>query len=60
MNIPTPKSAQPASTYVRCNLCGADDAETLFEAGKADLAFLEAHTTGSSIPIREFVPSIRI
>ena len=37
MNIPTPKSAQPASTYVRCNLCGADDAETLFEAGKAQI-----------------------
>lgn len=37
MNIPTSTSPSPVSTSVPCNLCAADDAETLFEAGVAQL-----------------------
>lgn len=36
MNLATEAPA-PAATHVVCNLCGADDARTLFEAGKAQL-----------------------
>ena len=37
MNSPIRSSALQASTSVVCNLCGADDAETVFEAGAAQL-----------------------
>jgi SAM-dependent methyltransferase len=37
MNMPTSNSTQPASIFVTCNLCGADDAAILFEAGVAQL-----------------------
>lgn len=37
MNIRSSTSAAAASTFVHCNVCGADDAETLFEAGVAQL-----------------------
>jgi SAM-dependent methyltransferase len=37
MTAQTQGAVQPAATPVVCNLCGADDARTLFEAGKAQL-----------------------
>lgn len=37
MTIPAAISLASAVTNVRCNLCGADDAETLFEAGAAQV-----------------------
>jgi SAM-dependent methyltransferase len=37
MNAPIRASAPQAGTFVVCNLCGADDAETVFEAGAAQL-----------------------
>lgn len=37
MTISAPISAASSGTYVQCNLCGADDAETLFEAGAAQI-----------------------
>lgn len=35
MTVSAAKAISPAVTHVRCNLCGADDADTLFEAGVA-------------------------
>jgi 2-polyprenyl-3-methyl-5-hydroxy-6-metoxy-1,4-benzoquinol methylase len=35
MSVSALKAVDPAVTHVRCNLCGADDGETLFEAGVA-------------------------
>lgn len=37
MTMSVPQSIAPAATQVPCNLCGADDAETLFEAGVAQV-----------------------
>lgn len=38
MTISGPISAASAATHVWCNLCGADDAETVFEAGVAQIS----------------------
>jgi SAM-dependent methyltransferase len=37
MTISAPQTLEPAATSVPCNLCGVDEADTLFEAGVAQL-----------------------
>src|SRR5579884_1167670 len=37
MTASAPNVLESAATFVTCNLCGADDAETLFEAGQAQI-----------------------